>query len=531
MAYDLLVKNVRVIDGAGNPWYKAAIGVKDGKIASIGNVGCTEACKTIDGNNLIAAPGFIDMHTHSEYPLIVDGHAQSKIRQGVTSEVTNNCGGWGAPLVGLGLTQAKRNVDKYDPDFEIDWVDFDGYNKRLEKQGTAVNVANLVGHGVVRAAVFGFEDRPPTDDELAEMRRYLEQAMEQGCFGISTGIYYAPGSYASVDEIAECCKVIAKYNGVHSSHIRDESTYNIGFINAVKEVIEISRKSGVRGNFSHLKGIGPFSVGKSVEVVDLLNKAREEGLDMTADQYPYTASGSGITGALLPRWAQVGGRAGTLARLKDVEVRACMKKGIEENYVRRGGPEKLMVALCEHHSEYEGKTMKEVSEIMGLDPSEAALVLLAEDEVSFVSHGQDENDLVNYMKWHGISVGSDGSSLAVDGPLGEGWPHPRNFGTFPRVLARYVREKKILTLQDAVRRMTSASAQRLGLKDRGLLREGFWADITLFDPDTVEDKATFREPKQYPVGIPYVIVNGEIVIDNGCHTGKMPGKVLRRGGC
>ena len=529
MAFDLLIKNVRIMDGTGNPWYKGSIGVKDKKIAAVGNIPCcAEACKTIDGKNLIAAPGFIDMHTHSEYPLLIDGHAQSKIRQGVTTEVTNSCGGWGAPLVGFARAAAKRNVEKYDPNFEIDWVDFDGYSRRLEKQGTSVNMVNFVGHGAVRAAVFGFEDRAPTADELKQMLYFVEQAMEQGCLGISTGIYYAPGCYAKTDEIAECCKVVAKYDGVHSSHIRDESTYNIGFINAVKEVIEIGRLSGVRSNFSHLKGIGPFSVGKSPEVIGLIDSAREEGIDVTADQYPYTASGSGITGALLPRWAQVGGREGTLARLKDPETRARMKKGIEENYIRRGGPEKLTVALCEHHTEYEGKTMKEVSEIMGLDPAETALVLLAEDEVSFVSHGQDETDMLNYMRWYGICVGSDGSSLAVDGPLGEGWPHPRNFGTFPRVLARYVREKKILTLQDAVRRMTSAPAQRLRIKDRGLLREGFWADITLFDPDTVEDKATFREPKQYPAGIPYVIVNGQVVIDNGCHTGKMPGRVLRR---
>ena len=529
MAFDLLIKDVRIMDGSGNPWYKGSIGIKDRKIAAVGDIPCcAEASRMIDGKNLIAAPGFIDMHTHSEYALLIDGHAQSKIRQGVTTEVMDSCGGSCAPIAGFARTLAKKNVEKYAPDFEVDWVDFDGYNRRLEKQGTSVNVVNFVGHGSVRAAVFGYEDRAPTCDELKQMKYYIEQAMEQGCLGISTGIYFAPGSYAKTDEFVECCKVAAKYDAVHSSHIRDESTYNIGFINAVKEVIEIGRRSGVRTNFSHLKGIGPFSVGKSPEVLGLLDAAREEGIDVTADQYPYTASANGITAALLPRWAQVGGREGTLARLKDPETRARIKKGMEENYVRRGGPEKLVVTLCAHHTEFEGKTMKEVSECMGLDPAETALTLLADDEVSLVTLGQDENDLVTYMNWHGICVGSDGSSLAVDGPLAIGWPHPRNFGTFPRVLARYVRDKKVITLQDAVRRMTSAPAQRLRIKDRGLLREGFWADITLFDPDTVGDKATFREPRQYPAGIPYVIVNGEVVLDNGRHTGKMPGRVLGR---
>jgi N-acyl-D-amino-acid deacylase len=529
LVFDLLIKNVRILDGTGNPWFLGGIGVKDKKLVAVGEIPCdTTAARVIDGKNLIAAPGFIDMHTHSEYPLMVDGHAQSKIRQGVTTEVTNSCGGWGAPIAGFARGVARKNVDKYDRDFEIDWVDFDGYNRRLERQGVSVNVVNFVGHGIVRAAVFGFEDRPPTADELRQMKYYIEQAMEQGCLGISTGIYYTPGCYATIDEIAECCKVAAKYNAVHSSHIRDESTYNIGLVNAIKEVIEIGRKSGVRTNFSHLKGIGPFSVGKSPEVLGILDAARAEGLDVTADQYPYTASGSGITGALLPRWAQVGGREGTLARLKDPETRAKMKKGIEENYVRRGGPEKLQVALCAHHPEFEGGTMKDACEKMGLDPAEAALVLLADDEVSFVSHGQDENDLMTYMKWGGICVGSDGSSLSAEGPLSEGSPHPRHFGTFPRILARYVREKNVITLPDAVRRMTSAPAQRLRIKDRGILREGFWADITLFDPDTVEDKATFRDPKQYPTGIPYVVVNGEVVLDNGVHTGKMPGKALKK---
>ncbi len=529
MAFDLLIKNVRIMDGSGNPWYKGSIGVKDRKIAAVGQIPCcAEASQAIDGKNLIAAPGFIDMHTHSEYPLLVDGHAQSKIRQGVTTEVMDSCGGSCAPVVGFERMLAKKSVEKYGTGLEIDWVDFDGYNRRLEKQGISVNVINFVGHGSVRASVFGYEDRAPTSDELKQMKYYIEQAMEQGCLGISTGIYFAPGSYAKTDEFVECCKVAAKYDAVHSSHIRDESTYTIGFVNAVKEVIEIGRRSGVRTNFSHLKGIGPFSVGKSPEVLELLDAAREEGIEVTADQYPYTASGNGITAALLPRWAQVGGRESTLARLKDPDTRARIRKGMEENYVRRGGPEKLVVTLCAHHREFEGKTIKEVSECLGLDPAETAMTLLADDEVSLTTHGQDENDLITYMKWYGVCVGSDGSSLAVDGPLAVGWPHPRNFGTFPRVLARYVREKKILTLQDAVRRMTSAAAQRLRIKDRGLLREGFWADIMLFDPDTVEDKATFREPRQYPVGIPYVIVNGEVVLDNGCHTGKMPGRVLRR---
>lgn len=530
MTFDLLIKGVKVVDGCGNPWYRADLGVRAGRIAAIGDLSTAPpAARTIDGAGLVAAPGFIDIHTHSDFTLLVDGHAQSKVRQGVTLELTNHCGGWAAPLApGVSLDNAHRHVATYDPGFGIDWADMDGYLGRLERQGTAVNVAALVGHGNLRAAVFGFEDRPPSPGELAEMLRHLEESLSAGAFGMSTGIYYAPGSYASRQEIAACCRVVARRGGIHASHIRDESSYNIGLVASVQEIIDIAQASGVRSQIAHIKCLGPDTWGRSAEVISMLETARAAGLDITCDQYPYTASGSSITGALVPRWAQVGGRPGLLARLGDPATRARLKAEINENYRRRGGPERLVVAL---HPErrFEGRSMLQVADMLGLDPAEAAMRLLEGSDCPFVSHVIDEADLRNYMRWGPVMVGSDGSSLATTGPLAAGWPHPRNFGTFPRVLARYVRELRVLSLPEAVRKMTSAPAQRLGLRDRGLLREGFWADITLFDPEQVQDHATFEQPLAYPSGIPYVIVNGQVVIDDGRHTGALAGRVLRSG--
>jgi N-acyl-D-amino-acid deacylase len=509
---------------------KADVGIKAGKIAAVGDLSAVAvANREIDAKGRVAAPGFIDIHTHSDFTLLVDGLAQSKIRQGVTLELTNHCGGWAAPLAGESLESARRHVETYDPGFKIDWTGMEGYLSRLERGGTSLNIACLVGHGAVRGAVFGYEDRPPTPDELARMLRLIEESMEAGCFGMSTGIYYAPGSYASLEELTECCRVVAGYGGVHASHIRDESDYNIGLLASVGEIVEIARRSGVKSEIAHVKCLGPASWGKAGEVIQIIESARAAGMDITCDQYPYTASGSSITGSLVPRWAQVGGREGMVARLRDPALRARMKRDIEANYVRRGGPERLVVSLYPEEARYEGKSMLEIAGLLGVDPAEAAMILLERSDASFVSHVIREEDLEAFMRWGLTMTGSDGSSLAVDGPLSVGWPHPRNFGTFPRVLARYARERKVISLQEGVRKMTSAPAQRLGLKDRGVLRKGYWADIVVFDPERIQDNATFEKPLQYPSGIDYVVVNGEVVIDGGEHTGRKPGKVLRRG--
>lgn len=530
MTFDLLIKKVRVLDGCGNPWFWADVGVKDGRVAAIGDLGLAgPAARTIDGKGMVAAPGFIDIHTHSDFNLLIDGHAHSKIRQGVTLELTNHCGGWAAPLKGVSLENAKRHVARYVPDFEIDWTTMGEYLDRVERQDTALNVAALVGHGTVRGTVFGFEDRPPTAEELRSMLYWIEDSMQAGCFGMSTGIYYAPGSYASQEELVECCKVVAKYGGIHAAHIRDESTYNIGLLASIQEIIDIAQATGVKSELDHIKCLGPDVWGKAPEVIAMVEAARAQGLDITADQYPYTASGSSITGSLVPRWAQVGGRAAMVARLDDPTTRAKMKAEIEANYRRRGGPERLVVAMFPPDTRFEGKSMADVAKLLDTDAAEAAMILLAQADCPFVSHVIDEDDLKTFLRWGLTMVGSDGSSLATDGPLATGWPHPRNFGTFPRVLARYVRQLDVISLPEAIRKMTSFPAQRLGIHDRGVLRQGAWADITIFDPETVQDNSSFEHPLAYPSGIPYVIVNGTVVIDDGEHTGQMPGKVLRRG--
>ncbi len=359
------------------------------------------------------------------------------------------------------------------------------------------------------------------------MLALIEESMDAGCWGISTGIYFAPGSYASLEELVACCKVVARYGGIHLSHIRDESTYTVGLLASVKEVMDIGRLSGVRSEIAHIKCLGPGVWGKSGEVVAMLEAARAHGVDITADQYPYTSSG-GSTSSLIPRWAQVGGRRAMVAQLRNPETRARIKAELDVNYSRRGGPGRMVVAIYPADRRFEGRPMSEVARMLNKDPAEAAMNLLEAADISFVSHVLQEEDVTTFMRWGPVMVGSDGSSLATEGLLAAGWPHPRNFGAFPRVLGRYVRDLKVLSLEEAIRKMTSLPAQRLGLKDRGLLREGFWADVTVFDPLTVRDNAAFEEPRQYPSGIEYVVVNGELVIDRSRHTGRKPGKVLRR---
>ena len=385
----------------------------------------------------------------------------------------------------------------------------------------------LAGHGAIRAAVTGYVDRPLTEEELAKCQEYLEEALSQGSFGMSTGLYYAPGSYAPEEEIVRLCRVVCSYDGIHSCHIRDEADYNIGLLGAIDEVIRIADKSGVKTEVSHLKCLGPRVWGKSNEVIEKLYSARDLGLDITGDQYPYVASGSGVTGALMPRWAQAGGREAMVNRIKDPQQRARIKEEMIENLARRGGAGRLKISVYEPDPGLSGLSLEQASERMNMDAVEAALTLVEKGEVSFVSFVIDEQDVINYMKTPFVMVASDGWAFSVEGPLSKGHPHPRSFGTFVRVLARYALKDKVLRLEDAVRKMTSLPATRLGIPDRGFIKEGAKADVVVFNPETLEDKATFEEPKRYPEGIDEVIVNGVRVIVEGEHTGKRPGEVLK----
>lgn len=537
----ILIKNGKIIDGSGNPWFYGDVLVEGEKISAVLQKPSLEdpssnqtfqsppepGISVIDATGCFVTPGFIDIHSHSDIPLFIDGKAQSVIRQGVTTQIVGNCGGWSFPLKGETRLHAEIEAKRYGYADHLPWETLAQYMEVLESRGISINVGVLAGHGAIRASVSGFAARPLSRDELEACKKEISIAMEQGAMGMSTGLYYAPGSYAPAQEIVELAKVVAEYGGIHASHIRDESNYSIGLMAALDEVINISAASGVKTEISHLKCLGPATWGKSAEVLAKIEKARSLGLDVTADQYPYVASGSSITGALIPRWAQEGTREDLLTRLKTPAVRGKLKSQVEENLDRRGGAERLKIASYPPQPELAGLTLAEVAARMDVHPAEAALILLEKSDASFVSFVMDEDDVRTIMKAPFVMTASDGWALSKDGPLSAGHPHPRSFGTFVRVISKYALAENVITLEDAIRKMTSLPANRLGLRDRGLLRPGFFADIVVFDPSKIKDQATFDEPKSYASGVKYVLVNGSITIDESEHTGAKKGKVLK----
>ena len=524
MKYDILIENGYIIDGTGNPWFRADIGVIGDGIEAIGRLGGADSERRIDARELVVAPGFIDIHSHSDYTVLIDPRVESKVRQGVTTEVVGNCGSSAAPM----NSEVRAYREKYmratlGEEFEFNWETMGDFLNLVDAGGASFNVVALVGQGTVRQNVMDHEDRPPTDTELKAMRKLVAKAMEDGAWGMSTGLIYTPSCYADTDEIVELAKFAAEYGGVYFSHIRGEGET---LLEAVKEAIEIGERAGVPVEIAHFKASGREHWGKTKESLRLVEEGRKRGVDVTFDQYPYIASSTGLA-ALLPHWAQEGGAERLLERLSDPETRRKIAEGPAT--VTRDW-DSVMVALAKNHPQYEGKTITEIAGLEGKDPMDMVfdLLLAEEAQVSIVSFGMSEDDVRRVIRSPNMMVGSDGRAVAPRGILGKGKPHPRYYGTFPRVIGHYVREG-VLTLQEAVRKMTSMPAQRLGLPDRGLLREGFKADITLFDPQTVKDEATFTDPHRFASGIPYVIVNGTIVVDDSEHTGALPGKALRKG--
>ncbi len=527
--YDLLFRNVEIIDGTGSARFRGEVGIKDDTIVAVGTELPERAHEVLDGRECVLAPGFIDIHTHSDFPLFIDPRGESKVRQGVTTEVIGNCGGWAAPLEGEARSTARRQLESFGFSDEIPWRDMTGYLEIMTGKDLGMNVAALVGHGAIRASTMNYDDRAPDQGEMQKMRRLLREAMEAGAFGMSTGIYYAPGSYADADELTDLCTVLAEYDGLHASHIRDESDYNIGLHRAIDEVLDITRRSGSRLQISHLKTLGPAVWGQAPELLKKLALARTEGLEVAADQYPYAASGSSITGALIPRWAQAGGREQLLGHLDNPEMRGKIGMEVQENLRRRGGADRLMIASYDPDTDLEGYTLEEAAQMKDTEPAEAALQLLAEADASFVSFVLQEEDVRTILGSEYVMVASDGRAVAADGPLSGGHPHPRYFGTFPRVLGKYCRDEGLLQLENGVHKMTQMPADRLGLTDRGTVRPGMKADLVLFSAEEIADRATFEKPKAYPAGIRSVLVNGQVVIREGKCTGRPAGQVLRRG--
>ena len=533
MLLDIILKNGFVVDGAGNPKFRADVGVMDGKIVKIGGLGSSKADRVIDAKGLVVSPGFIDVHTHSDFELLANPRAESKIRQGVTTEVVGNCGMSAAPLRGEYASKTAKSIrDKYG--LTLDWSSFKEYFNRLEKQGVAVNIVSLVGHGNIRECVMDLENRPPTKEEMKEMKALVAQAMEEGAFGLSTGLVYPPGRFADTIELIELSKVVAKYGGIYASHIRGERET---LIEATREAIEIGEKAGVPVEISHHPAkIGAW--GKSKETLKMIEDARARGVDVTCDLHTYSAGQTWLM-ALLPPWAQEGGPKKIIETLSDPEARERIKQDmVEEKFpgpgpcglVKRGMWNKLMLTYCEKNKDLIGKNFAEIAKIRGVDPFDAVFDILIEEETAgmIVGFYYGVEDIRRVLEHPASMIGSDGYALAPYGILGKGKNHPRSYGTFPMVLARYVRERKVLTLEEAVRKMTSLPAQKLGLRDRGLLREGMWADIVMFDSNRVLDKATYDEPYQYPEGIENVLVDGQVVIEESVHTGTLSGKVLRK---
>ncbi len=520
--FDTIIKNGQIVDGTGKAAYPGDLGLKDGKIKIIGEIE-NEAHMIIDATGLSVSPGFIDIHSHSDIFLMVNPMAESKIRQGVTTEVVGNCGNSAAPLSkeNLSLIQARNNI--ITPDLEWNWLSMGDYLTRFHEQGSSVNIVPLIGHGTVRASVMGYENRKPSSEEMAAMKAMIHQAMEDGAAGMSSGLIYAPSYFAKTDELIELAGVVAKHGGVYTSHIRGEGR---NLLTAVKEAIAIGEAAGVAVQLSHHKAIGKENWGKVRESLLLIEEAQARGKDVTADQYPYIASSNGLS-AVLPGWVHEGDNNDLLRRLADSTMR---KRIIKEISFRDGYWESTFVSNCPYRQEYEGMSLKEIADSRGRDVYASFLDILLESgaNIGIISFGMSKEDVKMVMRHPMVMVGSDGESLADYGPLSKGKPHPRNYGTFPRVLGKYSREEKVIPLEEAVRKMTSLPAGKLGLKSRGVIKEGNIADLVIFNAKTIRDRSTFKNPHQYPAGIDYVLVYGEVVIDQGRHTGKLNGKALQR---
>jgi N-acyl-D-amino-acid deacylase len=523
LKFDLIVEGGRIVDGSGNPWFKADVGVVGDRIEAMGRLAGSRAGGRVDARGLVVAPGFIDIHSHSDYNVLVDPRVESKVRQGVTTEVVGNCGSSAAPM----NEEVRAYREKYmrarlGDEFEFNWETMADYLGLIDDAGASFNVVALVGQGTVRQNVMGYEDREPTGSEMAAMKRLVSKAMKDGAWGMSTGLIYTPSVFAKTDEIVELARVLPDYEGVYFSHIRGEGET---LLDAVREAIEIGERAGVPVQIAHFKASGKEYWGKTAESLRLVEEGRLRGVDVTFDQYPYVASSTGLS-ALMPHWAQEGGAEKLLERLRDPGIRRRIKEG-PATVTRDWG--QVVVSSARNHPHYEGKAITEIAELEGKTEMDAVfdLLLAEEAQVQIVSFGMSEDDVRRVMRSPYGMVGSDGSAVAPRGPLGEGKPHPRYYGTFPRVIGHYVREG-VITLQEAVRKMTSAPAQRLGLRDRGLLREGFRADIVVFDPAKVKDEATFTDPHRFASGIPYVVVNGRMVVEGGEHTGALPGKALKK---
>lgn len=529
--FDIIIRNGRVIDGTGSTGFNADVGIKGDRIAKIGNLRGATATRTVDAGGMIVAPGFIDMLGQSEQYVLIDPRAMSKVMMGVTTEITGE---------GESIAPVNDRILKEQEDFNrrynltVDWRTLGGYFTRLEKQGAGINLGTFVGATQVREFVIGYDDRPPTASELEQMKKLVAEAMKDGALGVSTSLQYVPARFAKTDEIVELAKVAHQYGGIYISHQRSEAN---AIDDSMKEVFEIARRAQIPAEIWHFKTAYKKNWGRMPEMLQRIEAARKQGLKITADVYPYVAGSTSLS-ACLPPWALEGGTDKMVARLKDPETRKRLKWEIsndardwENIYLGSGGPSGILIGSVVNREldSWQGKRLSEIASAQNKDPLDALFDFIIADhgQTGAIFFMMQESDMQAALKSPLVSICTDSGARAADGPLAGSKSHPRGWGSYPRILGKYVRDEKLLSLELAIHKMTGLPAANVGLKQRGLIRQGYFADVTIFDPNTVIDRATFEDPNQYPVGINYVIVNGQLEVDNGKRTPALAGRPLR----
>jgi N-acyl-D-amino-acid deacylase len=533
ISFDLVITNGHIVDGTGSPWYSGDLGIRDGKIAAIGNLALASRKRTIDAAGKVVAPGFIDMLGQSELTILVDPRLPSKIYQGITTEITGE-GSTVAPLNDAIIQSDRAGYEHYH--ITPDWRTFRQYFARIEKQGMGINLASYVGATQVRRLVLGEDNKQPTPDQLEQMKTLVREAMKDGTVGVSTALEYAPAPYAKTEELIALTAEAGKFGGIYSTHMRNESA---SVLEAIDEALRIGREAHVPVEIWHLKVAGKNNWGRMPEVVAKINGARAAGSDVSADTYAYTAWFNDFS-AFIPPWAHDGGTAKLVERLKDPATRERIRRDMltpskdwDNEWQEIPGPEAVMIGVVQNPKmlPLEGKRLSDIAKLWNKDPMDALFDFLTEDPNTGVAvFGMSQPDVTLALQQPWVAIDNDSSGTSPEGILGREHPHPRAYGTFPRILRKYVREEKALTLEDAIRKFSALPAQRLRLIDRGALKAGMWADVVIFDPTTVRDLATFDNPNQLSEGMEYVLVNGVPVVDEAKMTGALPGKVLRGAG-
>ncbi|MFQ5963041.1 MAG: amidohydrolase family protein [Candidatus Scalinduaceae bacterium] len=525
-SFDVIIKNGTVIDGTGSVKRAVDIGIQGDRIVYVGNINTPMDSNVVDASGYIVAPGFIDIHSHSDFYWLISPKSESKIYDGVTTEICGNCGTSAFPLMGQLLENKKQGLKKFGLD--VNWQIARDFFKRVKEVPSSINRGFLVGHGNIRACVMGYEDREPNKNEFVNMEKELRDAMESGVFGMSSGLIYPPGCYAKTSELVELCKTIKEYNGIYATHIRDEGDR---IETAITEAINISKMSGVNTQISHIKTWGERNWRKIDIVKKLFDDARNMGIEVSCDRYPYIAASTDLD-VILPNWVYEGGLIEEKKRLRDTSYRELIVKDMKCESRDQRFWENIMISSVhnEERKNYEGKTIAEITKTLKISPLEFIFDLLFEEDckVSVLFFNMSEENLCNILGWDFVMIGSDSALRSIDGALSFGKPHPRCYGTFSRVISKYVNEKQLFSIEEAIYKMTGLPAKKLALKKRGALKEGFFADVTIFDEKKITERATFTDPHNYSEGIKYVLVNGKLTLKDGRHTGAVNGRILKR---